>query len=88
MPFYSSAAAPPTRLSLFQRSLIQDDEAPLKSLLSDERITEVLAEEGISFGEDEDSVYTPAVTLWGLLSQVFFSGAQRGRGAPAAAGER
>lgn len=77
MPSYSSAAAPRTRLSLFQRSLIQDDEAPLKSLLSDERITEVLAEEGISFGEDEDSVYTPAVTLWGLLSQVFFKAEQR-----------
>ncbi|HQX48758.1 MAG TPA: hypothetical protein PLY87_08015 [Planctomycetaceae bacterium] len=29
------------------------------------------------FGDDEDTVYTPAMTLWALTSQTFFSGAQR-----------
>jgi hypothetical protein len=66
---FIASAEPRTRLSLLQRSLIQGDEAPLGSRLSDERINEVFAEEGISFREDEGSVYAPAVTLWGLLRE-------------------
>jgi len=77
MPFYSPAAEPRTRLALFQRSLVQNGARSFKSLLTDERIADVFVEEGISFGADEDAVYTPVVTLWGLLSQVFFKGEQR-----------
>lgn len=77
MPFYSHTSPPPTRLSLLHRSLVQAEEFPLQSLLSDERIVELFAEQGISFGDDEDAVYTPAVTLWALLSQVFFKAEQR-----------
>jgi len=77
MPFYPSAAEPRTRLALFQRSLVQDEATRFKSLLTDERIADLFAEEGISFGDDEDAVYTPAVTLWGLLSQAFFKVEQR-----------
>jgi hypothetical protein len=25
---------------------------------------------GLDFGDDEDAVYTPAITLWALISQV------------------
>ena len=32
---------------------------------------------GIDFGRDEDSIYTPAITLWGLISQVFFKAENR-----------
>ncbi len=56
---------------------MQSNDCPLRSLLSDQRIAEVLKEEGIVFGEDEDAVYTPVITLWGLLSQVFFKDEQR-----------
>lgn len=77
MPFYSPAAEPRTRLALFQRSLVQNEATSFRSLLTDERIADVFAAEGISFGADEESVYTPVVTLWGLLSQVFFKAEQR-----------
>lgn len=77
MPSYSLAVEPRTRLALFQRSLVQGRDTPLRSLLTDERIADVFAEEAISFGDDEDAVYTPAVALWGLLSQVFFKAEQR-----------
>jgi len=77
MPFYSQTSQPRTRLSLFHRSLVQKEELPLRSLLSDRRITEVLANEGIEFGQDDEAVYTPAVALWALLSQVFFKAEQR-----------
>lgn len=77
MPSYREAAAPRTQFSILYRSLLQSDELPLRSLISDERIAQLFVEEKISFGKEEDAVYTPAVTLWGLLSQVFFKEEQR-----------
>ena len=77
MPFYQSAAQAPTQFSLLYRSLLQSDELPFQTLLSEQRIAEIFEQEQISFGEDDDAVYTPAVTLWGLLSQVFFKADQR-----------
>lgn len=77
MPSYQQSAQPRTQFALIHRSLLQSDDLPLQSLISDQRIVEIFAEEQISFGEDQDSVYTPAITLWGLLSQVFFKAEQR-----------
>ena len=77
MPSYQQPTPPQTQFSLLHRSLMQSKELPLQTLLSDQRIADIFAEEGVSFGEDEDAVYTPAITLWGLLSQVFFKAEQR-----------
>jgi hypothetical protein len=77
MPTYPYAAGRPTRFSLFHRSLMQSEESPLAAMLADERIAEIFAQEKISFGQDDDNVYTPVITLWGLLSQVFFKAEQR-----------
>ena len=77
MPSYNDAARPRTQLSNLYGSLLQSDELPLRFLVSDRRIAEIFAEEGISFGQDADAVYTPAITLWGLLSQVLFKEEQR-----------
>jgi hypothetical protein len=46
---------------------MQSEDCPLRSLLSDQRIAEVLKNEGIVFGEDNDSVDKPVITLWALL---------------------
>lgn len=77
MPSYQQSALPPTQFALLHRSLLQSNELPFQTLLSEQRIAEIFAQEGISFGEDEDAVYTPGITLWGLLSQVFFKAEQR-----------
>ena len=77
MPSYNDAAKPRTQFALIHRSLLQSDELPLQSLVSDQRIAQIFQEEQISFGQDDDAVYTPAITLWGLLSQVFFKEEQR-----------
>jgi len=77
MPSYNDAAPPRTQFSILYRSLLQSDELPLRFLVSDRRIAEIFVEEGISFGQDDDAVYTPAITLWGLLSQVLFKEEQR-----------
>lgn len=77
MPSYQQSGPPRTAFSLLHRSLLQSSDLPLRSLVSDQRIAEMFAEEQISFGEDSGAVYTPAITLWGLLSQVFFKAEQR-----------
>lgn len=77
MPVYRQSSSRRTQFALLHRSLMQSAELPLQSLVSDERIAEIFAEEQISFGLEEDAVYTPAITLWGLLSQVFFKVEQR-----------
>ena len=53
-------------------AMLQSDELPLSEFIDDEHWQAVFEEHDINFGNDEDSVYTPAVTLWGLISQVFF----------------
>lgn len=42
--------------------------------LPDESFASIVQHHEIDFGNEEDAVYTPAVTLWMLVSQVFFSG--------------
>jgi hypothetical protein len=51
MPSYNDAAPPRTQFSILYRSLLQSDELPLRFLVSDRRIAEIFAEEGISFGQ-------------------------------------
>jgi hypothetical protein len=59
-------------------SFLQQPGLPFSSVLSEERIEEVFREADASFADDdEDSVYTPAVTLWAFLSQVLFKAEQR-----------
>jgi hypothetical protein len=77
MPLYNKAAKPRTQFSLLHRSLLSSEELPFRSLVTDQRVAEIFAEEGVDFGQTEDAVYTPAITLWGLLSQVFFKEEQR-----------
>lgn len=77
MPLYNQAAKPRTQFSLIHRSLLRSEETPLGWLVSDERIAEIFAEEEVDFGQSDDALYTPAMTLWGLLSQAFFKEEQR-----------
>jgi len=77
MPSYQPSAPSRTQFALIHRSLLPSDDLPWQSLISDPRIATVFAEEQISFGEDPDAVDTPAITLWGVLSQVFFKAEQR-----------
>lgn len=79
MPLYNRAVPQPTQFSLLHRSLLNSHagELPFESLITDVRIAEIFAESEVNFGQTEDAVYTPAITLWGLLSQVFFKEEQR-----------
>ena len=56
---------------------MQKPSLPFAGLLREEEIQNVFDQEGISFAEGEDHVYTPAVTLWAFLSQMLFKHEQR-----------
>ena len=43
---------------------------PFRDVLTEEEIQAAFVAENACFGEDEDDIYTPALTLWGWLSQV------------------
>ena len=51
---------------------MQSDELPLSDVINEEQCRAAFDKHGINFGTDEDSIYTLAITLWGLISQVFF----------------
>jgi len=63
--------------SIFSRSMIQDDQLPLVDAINDERFAQAFEEHDAQFAADEDAVYTPAITLWALVSQVFFANEMR-----------
>lgn len=77
MPFISSSRVNAASFSLFKRSMLQDASLPLSDVINDQRWQQVFNKHDIDFGSDPDVIYTPAITLWALISQVFFSGEQR-----------
>ena len=64
MPFTLSACFNALSFSVFRRSMMQDDELPLTDAIDDERFESVFEDHEIDFGNDDDAVYTPAITLW------------------------
>ena len=62
---------------LVKDSMLQADELPLAEVLDCDPWQAVFDDHGIDFGDDEDAIYTPAITLWGLISQAFFKAEMR-----------
>jgi putative transposase len=60
-----------------RQGFLQADGLPFSEILSEEQIERAFVEEEALFGQEEDDVYTPALTLWAFLSQVIQAGAQR-----------
>jgi len=56
---------------------MQNDELPLTEVVDSDRFARAFEKHGVDFGDKEGVVYTPAITLWALVSQTFFAGAQR-----------
>jgi hypothetical protein len=63
----------PHSFSIFNRSMIQADTLPLSDILNSELIVGVFEEEKIQFGIADEDVYTPAITLWAMISQCLSS---------------
>ncbi len=69
---------------IFKRSLIQSSDLPMADILTDKLIADALEKEQVEFGIADEDVFTPAITLWAMVSQFLFSGT--GRSVKAAAG--
>ncbi len=69
MPFYKQSRSLPERFRLILASFLQRRGLPFADALPEEA--------GQAAFDDEDVVYTPAVTLWAFLSQVLFKDEQR-----------
>lgn len=64
-----------------RRSLLQSDGLPFADVLSTAQMQQAFEAEGVSFRERADEadgvVYTPAIILWAILSQMLMTGTQR-----------
>ena len=77
MSFSISRRFLPQRLLLVRTSFLQKPGLAFADVLSEERIQQAFDEENVAFAQEDDEVYTPAVTLWAFLSQVLFKDEQR-----------
>jgi hypothetical protein len=77
MSFYHGRGSGLHRFRLVLASFLEHDSLPFASVLPETRIEQLFAEEGASFAQEAECIYTPAVTLWAWLSQVLFKEEQR-----------
>ena len=80
MSLYHGCRTLTRRFRLVLSSFLQSDGLPFGDALPEEEIERAFDEEDVplrSSDEDEDTVYTPAVTLWAFLSQMLHRGEHR-----------
>lgn len=65
------------RFRLTLSSMLQCEGLAFADVLTEEEIDEAFEEEEATFAEDDDCVYTPAITIWAFLSQVLHKEEQR-----------
>jgi hypothetical protein len=66
-----------SRFQLALASFQQRDGLPFSDVLTEAQIGEAFAAENALFAQEEEHVYTPAVTLWAFLSHSLFKKEQR-----------
>ncbi len=74
---YSSAVI---RASDFRPCLapfLQASGLPFAEVLSEQEIASAFTAENVSFGDSDEAIYTPSITLWAFLSQMVFLGELR-----------
>ena len=78
MSFPTSPPVASSPFDIVRRSCLQQDGLPFADALTPEQIAQAFEAEGVSFGDgDPRTVYTRAITLWAMLSQALFTGAER-----------
>ena len=74
---YPSVRVATKGFSLVENAFLQTDGLPFAEVLPAEEIAAALADENVCFAQNEDDIYTPALTLWAWLSQVLHEGRLR-----------
>ncbi len=67
----------PRQFRLILVSFLQRPGLPFAGVLTEDAIQTAFDDEGATFAQDEEAVFTPAVTLWAFLSQVLFKDEHR-----------
>jgi putative transposase len=68
--FYASPRVGTKSFSLVQNAFLQADDLPFRDVLTGEEIQAAFVAENACFGQGQNDIYTPALTLWGWLAQV------------------
>ena len=77
MFLYQQSRSLSKRFRLVLLSFLQRPDLPFADVLSEQAIETAFDDEDTTFAEDQDAVFTPAVTLWAFLSQVLFKDEHR-----------
>ena len=77
MSFYQQSRSVHKRFRLILASFLQRPDLPFADVLSEQSIERAFDDEDATFAEDQDAIFTPAVTLWAFLSQVLFKDEHR-----------
>jgi hypothetical protein len=77
MSFYSKRPRDAASFRIFSDSMLQSEALPLSDVIDDELFAEAFERFEVDFASDDDAVYTPALVLWALVSQVLFKGENR-----------
>ena len=77
MSFYHFSPSPARSFSSVLRSCQNVEGLPLTEVLSEHDIQKAFEDADCHFAENDDNVFTPAVTLWAFLSQMLHSGPAR-----------
>src|ERR1700688_3587759 len=77
MPSYQTNKSFPQRFGVVLSSFMQHPGLPFADVLPEEKIEQAFDDENRTFAQDDDAVYTPALTVWAFLSQVLFKQEQR-----------
>jgi hypothetical protein len=77
MSFYHNSPNLSRRFNLVLSTFLQKDGLHFAEALPEARIQEAFDAEGVDFAQEDDHIYTPAVTLWASLSQVLHKQEQR-----------
>ncbi len=77
MSFYRQSRSLPKQFRLILTSFLQRPGLPFADVLPENAIKRAFDKEDATFADEEDAVYTPAITLWAFLSQVLFKDEHR-----------
>ena len=70
MSFYQGRQSLPQRFRLILLSVMQAASWPFSDVLTEEEIENAFDDQESWFAQDDDDIFTPALTLWAFLSQV------------------
>jgi hypothetical protein len=77
MSLYQPARLLPRSFRSILASFLDRPDLPFAEVITEASIQTAFEEEDVSFADGEDTIYTPAITLWAFLSQVLFKDEQR-----------